>query len=97
MYMYTCILREKSTSFLINTINIVLVQHKESTQFAAMSCISQLSEKIQARFPTRYYPQYVQRFLFVADQICGKYTRLNSDLMDFSSDVHLAGNSIAYW
>ena len=70
------------------------MQQKGTTQLAAMSCISQLSEKIQARFPTKYYPQHAQRSSFVSDQIYGKYTRLNTDLMDFTSHVCVAGNII---
>ena len=88
---------EQSTCFLISTINIgVLVEHKETTQLAGMDCISELSEMIQSRFPTRYYPSYAQRSCFVADQLYGKYTKISTDVMDFSSDLYIAGINIFF-
>ena len=83
--------------FLISAINIgVFVEFEESSQLTGMNCITELSEMIQSRFPTRYYPLYAQRSSFVADQLYGRYTKIDTDVMDFSSDLYIQGRSFFY-
>ena len=59
-----------------------------------MSCVSGLSEMLQARFPTRYYPVYYnQRCSYLAEQSSEKYTKLNMDTIE-DDCVFITGNVI---